>query len=183
MELFEISAAAHRGHPGAGEAGCPGAPAAAPCDGLRAHLRGASPEVDTNGSVSIEKFDDTWAVEAPWLRRLIASVRFGDFESRNWFDQKLRQSGLFRQTGGDGASRTEISSPCMTWSSSTPEITADSFLGLLFLCPLIEFLPHIFTRTQKGMPQMAYPSVFRSWRSHSQQIYGPREGNEQILRC
>ena len=53
------------------------------------------PEVDTNGSVSIEKFDDTWVVEAPWLQQLIASVNFGDFESRNWFDQKLRQSGLF----------------------------------------------------------------------------------------
>ena len=53
------------------------------------------PEVDTNGSVSIEKFDDTWVVEAPWLQQLMASVNFGDFESRNWFDQKLRQSGLF----------------------------------------------------------------------------------------
>ena len=53
------------------------------------------PEVDTSGEVSIEKYDDTWVVEAPWLQQLIASVNFGDFESRNWFDQKLRQSGLF----------------------------------------------------------------------------------------
>ena len=53
------------------------------------------PEVDTSGEVSIEKYDDTWVVEAPWLQQLIASVNFGDFESRNWFDKNLRQSGLF----------------------------------------------------------------------------------------
>ena len=34
-------------------------------------------------------------VEAPWLQRLIANVNFSDFESRNWFDRMLRQSGLF----------------------------------------------------------------------------------------
>ena len=53
------------------------------------------PEVDTSGEMDIQQFDDTWVVEAPWLQQLIASVNFGDFESRNWFDQKLRQSGLF----------------------------------------------------------------------------------------
>ena len=37
----------------------------------------------------------TWVVDAPWLQRLIANVNFSDYESRNWFDQKLRQSGLF----------------------------------------------------------------------------------------
>ena len=53
------------------------------------------PEVDTTGEVSIEQFEDTWVVEAPWLQRLIANVNFGDYESRNWFDKMLRQSGLF----------------------------------------------------------------------------------------
>ena len=53
------------------------------------------PEVDTEGEVNIEEFDGTWVVDAPWLQRLIANVNFGDYESRNWFDQKLRQSGLF----------------------------------------------------------------------------------------
>ena len=53
------------------------------------------PEVDTDGEVNIEEFDGTWVVDAPWLQRLIANVNFGDYESRNWFDQKLRQSGLF----------------------------------------------------------------------------------------
>ena len=53
------------------------------------------PEVDTSGEVSIEKFDDTWVVEGPWLQRLISNVNFSDYESRNWFDKNLRQSGLF----------------------------------------------------------------------------------------
>ncbi|MEY8401968.1 GTPase ObgE [Oscillospiraceae bacterium 44-34] len=53
------------------------------------------PEVDTDGTVDIQEFDGTWVVDAPWLQRLIANVNFGDYESRNWFDQKLRQSGLF----------------------------------------------------------------------------------------
>ena len=53
------------------------------------------PEVDTGGVVDIQEFDGTWGVDAPWLQRLIANVNFGDYESRNWFDQKLRQSGLF----------------------------------------------------------------------------------------
>ena len=49
----------------------------------------------TSGEVSIEKYDDTWGVEAPWLQHLMANVNFGDYESRNWFDRKLRESGLF----------------------------------------------------------------------------------------
>ena len=53
------------------------------------------PEVDTDGAVDIQEFDGTWVIDAPWLQRLIANVNFGDYESRNWFDQKLRQSGLF----------------------------------------------------------------------------------------
>ena len=59
------------------------------------HLCGAPPEVDTSGEVSIEKYDDTWVVEASWLQHLMANVNFGDYESRNWFDRKLRESGLF----------------------------------------------------------------------------------------
>ena len=43
--------------------------------------------------------DDTWLVEGPWLQRLMANVNFGDYESRNWFDRMLRQSGLFEGRG------------------------------------------------------------------------------------
>ena len=54
------------------------------------------PKVDSSSPLDIRRSDDgTWLVDGPWLQRLIANVNFGDYESRNWFDQKLRQSGLF----------------------------------------------------------------------------------------
>ena len=53
------------------------------------------PEVDMSEPLSIVHEDDTWIVEGPWLQRLMANVNFGDYESRNWFDKMLRQSGLF----------------------------------------------------------------------------------------
>ena len=55
----------------------------------------APPEVDTSEPLNIIHEDDTWIVEGPWLQRLMANVNFGDYESRNWFDKMLRQSGLF----------------------------------------------------------------------------------------
>ena len=94
-ELFEISAAAHQGvrelvKRAAQElAQLPAVVVYEPTYVER------PPEVDTSGEVTIQQFDETWVVEAPWLQRLIANVNFSDFESRNWFDRMLRQSGLF----------------------------------------------------------------------------------------
>lgn len=53
------------------------------------------PEIDTDQPLNIIHEEDTWIVEGPWLQRLMANVNFGDYESRNWFDKMLRQSGLF----------------------------------------------------------------------------------------
>ena len=53
------------------------------------------PEVDMSQPLNIIHEDDTWIVEGPWLQRLMSNVKFGDYESRNWFDKMLRQSGLF----------------------------------------------------------------------------------------
>ena len=95
LEFFEISAAAHQGTRELVKRAAQELQQLPPVMVYEPTYVERPPEVDTNGSVSIEKFDDTWVVEAPWLQQLIASVNFGDFESRNWFDQKLRQSGLF----------------------------------------------------------------------------------------
>lgn len=54
-------------------------------------------EVDMTEPPTIEVIDDTWVVDGPWLRQLMANVNFGDYESRNWFDRQLRQSGLFKR--------------------------------------------------------------------------------------
>ena len=56
------------------------------------------PEVDADGSkLQIRREDDLWLVEGPWLERLIADINFSDYESRNYFDRKLRESGLFER--------------------------------------------------------------------------------------
>lgn len=53
------------------------------------------PEVDTTEPLTIKHVDDVWIVEGPWLQKIMANVNFGNYESRNWFDRMLRQSGLF----------------------------------------------------------------------------------------
>lgn len=55
------------------------------------------PQVDMSQPLSITREDDLWIVESPWLERLMANVNFGDYESRNWFDRMLRESGLFER--------------------------------------------------------------------------------------
>ncbi|MBQ1203182.1 MAG: Obg family GTPase CgtA, partial [Loktanella sp.] len=53
------------------------------------------PEIDMSDPLHIERDDDTWLVEGPWLQRLMGSINFSDYESRMYFDRMLRQSGLF----------------------------------------------------------------------------------------
>ena len=56
------------------------------------------PEIDTSAPLEIVQDEDgTWLVDGPWLRQLMANVNFGDYESRNWFDKRLREAGVFRQ--------------------------------------------------------------------------------------
>ncbi len=53
------------------------------------------PKLDTTQPLSIVQDEGVWYVEGAWLEQLIANVNFGDYESRNWFDRQLRESGLF----------------------------------------------------------------------------------------
>lgn len=55
------------------------------------------PQVDMSQPLEITHEDDLWIVEGPWLQRLMSNVNFGDYESRNWFDRMLRESGLFER--------------------------------------------------------------------------------------
>jgi len=45
----------------------------------------------------IEQYDDVWIVEGDWIERLMASVNFGDYESRQYFDRMLRDNGVFQR--------------------------------------------------------------------------------------
>ncbi len=97
LELFEISAAAHKGVDALMKRTAQELQELPPVAVYEPTYVERPPEVDTTGEVQIEQFDDTWVVEAPWLQRLIANVNFGDYESRSWFDRMLRQSGLFEK--------------------------------------------------------------------------------------
>ena len=95
MELFELSAAAHQGTRELVKKAAQELAQLPPVTVYEATYVERPPEVDTTGEVDIQVYDDTWVIEAPWLQRLISNVNFGDFESRNWFDRQLRESGLF----------------------------------------------------------------------------------------
>jgi len=97
LELFEISAAAHRGVDELMKRAAQELQSLPPVTVYEPTYVERPPEVDTSGEVQIEQYDDTWVVESPWLQRLIANVNFSDYESRNWFDKMLRQSGLFEK--------------------------------------------------------------------------------------
>ena len=94
-EFFTMSAAAHMGtrelmHKVAGElASMP------PILTFEPTYVERPPQVDTDEPLNIIHEDDTWIVEGPWLQRIMGNVNFSDFESRNWFDKNLRESGLF----------------------------------------------------------------------------------------
>ena len=53
------------------------------------------PKVDMSQPLDITVEDGVYLIEGPWLQRLISNTNFGDYESRNWFDRMLRESGLF----------------------------------------------------------------------------------------
>ena len=56
------------------------------------------PEVDTSEALEIQRDGDgAWLVDGPWLRQLMANVNFGDYESRNWFERRLRDAGVYQQ--------------------------------------------------------------------------------------
>ena len=61
------------------------------------------PEVDTSAPLDITQDEDgTWLVDGPWLRQLMANVNFSDYESRNWFDKRLREAGVFQRMEEQG---------------------------------------------------------------------------------
>ena len=95
LELFVISAAAHPGVRELVQKTAQELQSLPPVTVYEPTYVPRPPEVDTSSEVTIERYDETWVVEGPWLQRLIANVNFSDYESRSWFDKILRQSGLF----------------------------------------------------------------------------------------
>ena len=108
MEFFEMSAAAHQGTRELMKKAAEELAQLPPVVVYESTYVERMPEVETSTEVSIERYDDTWVIEAPWLERLISNVNFSDYESRNWFDRKLRESGLFDKLESMGIQDGEI---------------------------------------------------------------------------
>ena len=59
-------------------------------DYVRPLARAGSPD-----DLEITRDEDFWSISGSWLERLVADINFDDYESRQYFDRQLRQSGLF----------------------------------------------------------------------------------------
>ena len=92
---FEISAAAHKGVRELVNAIAAELASLPPVKVYEPEYAPRPPKIDTSGDVTIEREDGIWYVEGDWLERVLMSTNFKDPESRNWFDQQLRNSGLF----------------------------------------------------------------------------------------
>ncbi len=97
LELLEISAASHQGVRALVQKAAAELAQLPPVTIYEPTYVERPPEVDTSGALDIQQYDDVWTVEGPWLQRLISNVNFDDYESRNWFDRMLRESGLFER--------------------------------------------------------------------------------------
>ena len=96
--LYEISAAAHQGTRELMYAAARELEELPPITVYEATYVERPPEIDTSAPLEIARDEDgTWLVDGPWLRQLMANVNFSDYESRNWFDKKLREAGVFQQ--------------------------------------------------------------------------------------
>ena len=95
LELFELSAAAHQGTRELVKRIAQELQELPPVVVYEPTYVEREPEIEVSSEFNIQRFDDTWVIDSPWLERMIANVNFADFESRNWFDKNLRESGLF----------------------------------------------------------------------------------------
>ena len=95
--LLEISAAAHRGTRELVNAIAERLSVLPPVTVYEPEYVPRPPAVDSSAPLDIRHEGDLWLIEGPWLRNLMGSVNFADYESRMWFDKILRQSGLFQR--------------------------------------------------------------------------------------
>ena len=96
--LIEISAAAHRGTAELVKKAAELLSVLPPVTVYEPEYVPKAPVMDASAPLDIRREDDgTWVVESPWLRQVMNSVNFADYESRMWFDKVLRDNGIFRQ--------------------------------------------------------------------------------------
>ena len=47
--------------------------------------------------MEIDHLGSTWVITGTWVERLLDSINFDDYESRNYFDLQLRKYGIFKR--------------------------------------------------------------------------------------
>lgn len=96
-DFFEMSAATHTGTVELVKAAAEKLRNLPPIRYFEADYVQPEAVIDTSEAVTIEKYDDVWIVEGPWLEKLVATVNFTDYESRMYFDRILREAGIFER--------------------------------------------------------------------------------------
>ncbi|MEA4895973.1 MAG: GTPase ObgE [Oscillospiraceae bacterium] len=113
-DFFEVSAAAHIGTQELVRAAAEKLRSLPPIKYFEPDYVQPEPVIDTSAEVTIEKIDDVWIVEGPWLEKLVATINFTDYESRMHFDRILREAGIFERMeamgvrDGDAVSMYEL---------------------------------------------------------------------------
>lgn len=95
LRLFEISAAAHKGVRELILAAAEELRQLPPIMVYEPEVREFNPGPCRPEDISIAHYDDVWILEGEWLARLVRNVNFGDYESRQFFDRTLRDSGIY----------------------------------------------------------------------------------------
>jgi GTP-binding protein len=95
LRLFEISAAAHKGVRELILAAAEELRQLPPIVVYEPEIQEFSPGPCRPEDISIAHYDDVWILEGEWLARLVRNANFGDYESRQFFDRTLRDSGIY----------------------------------------------------------------------------------------
>lgn len=96
-DFYEISAATHSGTQELVKAAAEKLAGLPPIKVYEPDYVEPEPVIDTSETVEIERYDDVWFVEGPWLEKLVATINFSDYESRMYFDRMLREAGIFER--------------------------------------------------------------------------------------
>jgi GTP-binding protein len=73
-----------------------------------------APEPDLGSAEELDIFEDdgVWYAEGPWMDRLVSAVNFSDYESRMFFDRKLRDNGVYERMESLGIKDGDTISIC-----------------------------------------------------------------------
>lgn len=100
--VYPISAAAHQGTAEFIRAAAAKLAELPPVTVYEADYVPPEPEAERDTTEIRRRDDGVWEIEGEWILRLMGDVNFADYESRMYFDRRLRQAGVFEQLEARG---------------------------------------------------------------------------------